>query len=141
MGSALVVASSNAIQGSQGDPGQSRTATLAKADFEAAINSSFELRSASGDRSYLVLASVSEFNQTQTASAANFAVRPPRQRTPSPRTEAFALTFFGTGPKLAQATYSVHHGSLGTFDLFIVPSGDSSYVAVFNRLVGQKPRV
>jgi hypothetical protein len=140
-GSALVAVSNNAIQGSQGDTGQGRTASLTRADFEAVINSSFELRSASGDRNFLVLASIKDFNQTQTGSEGSLAVRPPRQRMPLPRTEAFALKFFGTGPKLPQATYSVTHGTLGTFDLFVVPSGDSSYMAVFNRLVALTGRV
>jgi hypothetical protein len=140
-GSALVAVSNNAIQGSQGDTGQSRTASLTRADFEAVINSSFELRSASGDRNYLVLASIKDLSGTPTGPEPNFVVRPPRQRVPSPRTEAFALKFFGTGPKLPQATYSVTHGTLGTFELFVVPSGDSSYMAVFNRLVGRTGRV
>jgi hypothetical protein len=118
-----------------GDTTLGRTASLSKADFEAVVNSSFEVRSASGDRSFLVLANVEGLNPDETVSEANFAVRPPRRRAPAPRTEAFALTFFGTGPELLQNTYALTHQSLGTFDLFIVPSVNS-YVAVFNRLLG-----
>jgi hypothetical protein len=139
MGSALVAASGTAIQGSQGDTAQSRTASLTRADFESVVNSSFEIRSESGDRNFLVLASVEGVNQAEVVSEANFAVSPPRRRTSPPRTEAFTLNFYGTGPKLLQNTYTLAHQSLGTFDLFIVPSGNS-YAAVFNRLVGPRSR-
>jgi hypothetical protein len=100
MGSALIAASNTVIQGSQENTTLGRTASLTKADFEAVVNSSFEVRSASGDRNFLVLASVEGLNPDETISEANFAVRPPRRRIPTPRTEAFALNFFGTGPKL-----------------------------------------
>jgi hypothetical protein len=140
MGSALVAASSTAIQGSQGDAGKSSTASLTRANFEAVVNSSFEIQTASGDRNFLVLASVDDFNNSEPVSEANFAVRPSRRTTPTPRTEAFALNFYGTGPKLLQNTYTVTHATLGAFDLFLVPSGNS-YVALFNRLVGRAGRV
>jgi hypothetical protein len=140
MTSALVATSGTTIQGSQGDAGQSRTASLTRADFEGAVNSSFEVRLSSGDRNFLVLASVADCDSVKAVSEANFAVPAPHHRTPAPRTEAFALNFYGTGPKLPQDTYTVIHQSLGTFDIFIVPSGNS-YVAVFNRLVGPASRV
>ena len=139
MSSALVAASSTAIQGSQGDPAQSGTASLTRAGFEGVLNSSFEFRSASGDRNFLILTGVEDFQYAAPVSEANFAVRPPRRHSIVPRTETFALNFFGTGTNLLQGTYTVSHASLGTFDLFIVPSGNS-YCAVFNRLVGQRPR-
>jgi hypothetical protein len=140
MGSALFAASSTAIQGAQGDARERRTASLTRADFEAAVNSGFEVLSASGDRNFLVLTKVESPNQAETVSEANFAVRLPRRNRPTPRTESFALNFYGSGPKLPQDTYTLTHASLGTFNLFIVPSGNS-YVAVFNRLVGPGSRV
>jgi hypothetical protein len=58
---------------------------------------------------------------------------------PSPRYEAFSITF--RGPRdmlLPQRIYSFEHSALGQFDLFIVPVGQdeqgSYYEAVFNRL-------
>jgi hypothetical protein len=138
-GSALVAVSNNAIQGSQGDTGQGGTVFLTRARFEALVNSGFEVRTASGDRNYLVLASVEDLKIAEPVSEANIAVRAPRPSAAAPRTETFALHFYGSGPKLPQDTYKVTQASLGTFDLFIVPSGNS-YLAVFNRLVGRGAR-
>jgi hypothetical protein len=51
--------------------------------------------------------------------------------------EAFSLVFEGRGEPFPQATYSVEHGELGTFPLFLVPilaeDGGQRYEAVFNR--------
>lgn len=57
----------------------------------------------------------------------------------SPVTECFSLQFRGSANRpLDQGSYSVRHGQLGTFDLFVVPSGREGpyqlYVAIFNRV-------
>lgn len=59
---------------------------------------------------------------------------------PSPRYEAFSITFRGPGEVLLpQRLYSFEHDALGQFDLFIVPVGQDEqgiyYEAVFNRLL------
>jgi hypothetical protein len=53
--------------------------------------------------------------------------------------ESFVLYFRGGGVQLPQDTYIVEHPALGTFRLFLVPSGADengaqSYVATINRL-------
>jgi hypothetical protein len=59
--------------------------------------------------------------------------------------ESFALFFRGGSIKLPQDTYIVEHAALGTFRLFLVPSGADEngaqgYVAIINRLpYGTKP--
>ena len=53
--------------------------------------------------------------------------------------ESFALHFRGGGISLPQDSYQVEHAALGTFMLFLVPSGTDEngaqgYVAIINRL-------
>jgi hypothetical protein len=53
--------------------------------------------------------------------------------------ESFTLHFRGGGIALPQDTYIIEHPALGTFNLFLVPSGADEngaqgYVAVINRL-------
>jgi len=57
----------------------------------------------------------------------------------SPTLEYFSLIFRGPlTPHFAQATYTMEHEKLGTFDLFIVPLGPDSagmrYEVIFNRM-------
>jgi hypothetical protein len=139
-GPALLIAGKSPIQGQQGKTGQGRGAYLTRANFEAVVNSSFEVHSASGQSSFLVLTSVENLTNAQDPSIANFAV-PPRRAVSGPNTDAFALRFYAAGATLGQGTYGVKHETLGAFDLFIVPSGTSGYVAVFNRLMGPRPRM
>lgn len=51
----------------------------------------------------------------------------------APSTNGFLLKFGGSTP-VAQGTYLLEHGSLGSFALFIVPAGTDVYTAVVNRL-------
>lgn len=53
--------------------------------------------------------------------------------------ESFVLTFAGGSYELPQDTYTLEHPALGTFQLFLVPSGPDKngaqhYVATINRL-------
>lgn len=53
--------------------------------------------------------------------------------------ESFALHFRGGGVGLPQNSYQIEHAALGTFSLFLVPSGADEngaqgYVAIINRL-------
>lgn len=121
--------------------GQGDGAYLTRANFEAVVNSSFEVHSAPGQSAFLVLTSVKSLANSQDPGIANFAV-PPRRPASAPNTDAFALHFYNAaGTTLGQGTYGMKHETLGAFDLFIVPSGASGYVAVFNRLMGPRPRI
>jgi hypothetical protein len=104
------------------------------------LNSSFEVQSASGKRAWLVLTSVEDLNKTPTRDAAVLGAPAPQRFNATPRTDTFALHFYCAGDSLVQDTYTVSHATLGKFDLLIVPLGVSTYVAVFNRLVGPASR-
>jgi hypothetical protein len=64
--------------------------------------------------------------------------------TPGRRGESFTLLFQGSGdnaPALAQATYRTQHPALGSFRMFLVPSGRPAsgprrYAATFSHLAG-----
>jgi hypothetical protein len=63
-----------------------------------------------------------------------------REGRTTPRQDMFSITFRGPGDcLLPQGTYVFEHGTLGQFDLFIVPIGQDEqglyYEAVFNRLL------
>ena len=90
-----------------------------KAAFAARLNETFLARTDAGDTATLVLAEVSRAGED-----------PERP---------FVLLFLAPdGAPLAQRTYEVEHGALGTFDLFLVPVGPDPgtrqprYEAVFN---------
>lgn len=58
---------------------------------------------------------------------------------PHPSARNFSLVFSGPGPTvLPQATHALHHASLGTLHIFLVPMGPGPqgrfcYQAIFNR--------
>ena len=59
----------------------------------------------------------------------------PPTSTTSIETSGFMLKFLGTLDKpLTQDTYSFEHPDMGRFFLFIVPAGEQTYTATFNRL-------
>ena len=66
--------------------------------------------------------------------------RPPEAKTASPVTkkECFTLIFTGQWP-IQQATYTLQHSRLGSFQLLVVPMGSGRYGfeadAIINRLV------
>lgn len=54
---------------------------------------------------------------------------------PAGPTDSFALRFSASrAPTLSQSIYSLDHAELGTFDLFLVPSGAGVLTAVVNHL-------
>jgi hypothetical protein len=117
-----------------------RTAGLTREGFAKLVNSSFTVQLATGTHAYLVLGSVEDLNRKADSDESAMAVPPPRRRSFTPQTDSFALHFYGAGAGLSQQTYTVEHDSLGRFELFLVPSGPSSYTATFNRLVGPGSR-
>ena len=108
--------------------------------FEGLVNSSFAVHLPNGERAFLVLTSVEKPNNSPVVDVAGMAVPPPRHRNPVPRTDVFTLNFFTTGATFRQGTYQVEHATLGSFDLFLVPSGNTGYAAPFNRLLGPERR-
>ena len=114
-----------AAGGSSGSRGQGRTSLRAMTQdtFNPLIGNSFLISTANSALIPVVLTSVKE---------------PPATAAP-PVTDAFTLSFrsLPSGDPLPQGTYVFRHAALGSFPLFIVPSGPGaprSYSAVFNRL-------
>ncbi len=86
--------------------------------FEAAVGTPFTVQVDGGSSVVLTLAEVE------------------RLRAPA-GWESFALLFDGQAPALPQWTYTVDHGTMGTFSLFVGPVAGGAtgvrYEAVFNR--------
>jgi len=97
--------------------GASAKKSPSSADFQGLVGNSFQFRSAKGNSSQLVL------HQFENKAS-------------SKGTSQFSLSFTGSsGPRLAEGIYDVQHSSLGTFQMFIIPTGsDGSYRADFNLL-------
>jgi hypothetical protein len=101
-----------------------------KATFMAHLNSKFRLRQGDSSSSVVTLVKVVDFAPSQ----GRVAVKAGGQ---ADNRECFSLVFSGV-KSLPQATYTVEHGSLGTFKLLLVPSGKAGGTpqldAVINRL-------
>lgn len=107
---------------------------LTKADFEALKGSVFQVTSGKVRQS-MTLVSVEDVAKPEEPNLASFAVRP--SSVPAIRTlTTFAVRFYGGSKPLPQGTYTFEHEKLGTFSLFIVPTGNSDlfYTATFNRI-------
>lgn len=108
---------------------------LSQKAFEPLVNAAFRVQSDTGAAQWFTLLSLRDM--TPSAQIADSAMVTPRHfKIPtSPKTETFALRFQSTGEPLRQGTYVFEHAVTGKLPLFIVPSGDFSYVAVVNLLV------
>jgi hypothetical protein len=103
--------------------------------FQPLINSGFAIRSRVTTATWLTLLSVENMNATSGASTRSMTpVKAGRME--AGETDAFALHFRGAGQILSQGTYMLENAALNPFPLFIVPEGSSTYVAIFNRLIG-----
>lgn len=94
-------------------------ANYTKATFVSYLNSVFELRAPSGS------VAVTLFQVEDMEAPTNG--------------ECFSLLFRGGSEALPQNTYTVEHAALGTFQLFLVPTGADSngaqgYLATINRV-------
>jgi hypothetical protein len=94
-------------------------ANYTKATFVSYLNSVFELQTTSGSVAVTLL-------QVEDMEA-------------PPNGECFSLLFRGGSEALPQNTYTVEHAALGTFQLFLVPTGADSngaqgYLATINRV-------
>jgi hypothetical protein len=90
--------------------------------FAQQLNTNFRLSHATAKTAVVKLIEVKDWRQNEEKKTGK---------------ECFSLVFRGQAP-LKQNTYSVDHGSLGSFSLLVVPSGESKqghyYEALFNRL-------
>jgi len=108
--------------------------------FEQWIGSSFQLSRKGKQLDTLVLVSVKKPNSPETSNkTATFRIigKIPNNSS-APPLSTFSLRFRGTGSELPQDTYTLTHSWLGSFPLFLVPSGTgrarSTYTATFNVL-------
>ena len=119
------------------DTGNRRLAALSREDFAPHIGSSFAVRR--GDSTtWIRLIAIEDGS----ASEPDYGAVPARFRpkAAAAKLDAFTLRFLGPGAGLTQNTYTVEHASLGSFPLFLTTSGENGYTAVFNRIVGFRPR-
>lgn len=104
--------------------------------FERFIGERFTIRNAKRALGSLTLISV-EAAPPATAPAKHMVGRVPKAKPLSPA--GFTLRFRGSGGELPQGTYTFRNAGLGSFPLFIVPSGPGvtphTYTAVFTSVV------
>ena len=115
---------------------------LSLRSFAAVTGSSFKVYQDPADPMYLTLLTAEDMSTpNERVSSANMAVAPPRQKV-TMANNAFRLHFVGPSSRVVkQDTFTFEHSTLGTFDLFIVPSGDGqpSYSAIINRMPTPMP--
>jgi len=100
--------------------------TWSQTSWQSVLNSTFAVSSPAGATNWLTLLSVEDMPAPAYQSpVANI-------QAATPVFETFALNFSGSGEDLPQGTYSFDHQLTGQFQLFIVPSGHSNYVAIIS---------
>lgn len=112
--------------------------SISRQAFESEIGSSFKVTAnAQSQPAWLTLAAVNDLPPLAPVNPASMAVPPPKSNLPATKSTGFILSFIG-GPAagLAQGTYTFQNSALGTFSVFIVPTGtgSQSYFAVFNHV-------
>lgn len=115
-------------------------AELSQASFGGCVNTAFEAVDAGAKSIWVTLTSVED--QTAQVAESNrsaWSALPRRASGEPPRLDAFALHYYGPPGSLAQGTYTMNHATLGSFAMFLVPQGYSSYIAIVNRLIGPLP--
>lgn|SRR5262249_18961306 len=98
--------------------------------FAGLIGSSFKATTPGGTL-WLRLSAVNDPPALGPVNPASMDVAPKSSAAPIVTT-GYLLSFSGPGTSLAQGTYLFENSQLGSFPLFIVPSGPGSYTAVFN---------
>ena len=123
--------------------GSSKAANLAsatKATFQPFVNSSFAVQANSMTTAWLTLLSVEDMNAKAAAPSTSSAFTGLRSPKAAPQvTDTFTLNFQGTGETLKQGTYELEHKTLGNFQLFLVPSGPTTYSATISHLQSALP--
>ena len=113
---------------------------LSQESFGACANTPFEAVDGSGKSIWVTLTSVEDMTtQIAELNRSAWAALPVRVPGEPPRFDVFAVHFYGPPGSLAQGTYTMNHATLGSFPMFIVPDRYSSYTAIVNRLIGQRP--
>ena len=109
---------------------------LDRDSFTGVVGTGFKVSQGQGtDAIWLRLLSIDDFTLTP-VNTDSMAVSPKTSGV-QPTTTVFGLVFLGPSSQpLKQGTYVFEHIKLGTFQLFIVPNGQSqdTYTAVINRL-------
>lgn len=116
-------------------------AELSQESFGACVNTAFEAVDRGGKSIWVTLTSVDDLTaQVAELNRSAWQSLPVRATGAPPRLNVFALHFYGPPQSLAQGTYTMNHATLGSFSIFLVPDGFSSYTAIINRLVGRPPQ-
>lgn len=105
--------------------------------FIDAIGSSFQVNYGGASPTFVRLLAVGDFAAPAEISPASFAVMPPKSSAPAVVTNAYMLSFAGTGTEqLPQGTHIFDHPQLGQFALFVVPGvgAQQTCSAVINHL-------
>ena len=103
---------------------------ISAAVFQPWVGTVFTISGPSGAGGKLTLKAVANLS----ALAPPAANTSSRTKVPGTRVTGFTLTFQGTGKALPQTTYTLTHPGLGSFSVFLVPSGGKgqpTYTAVF----------
>jgi hypothetical protein len=108
---------------------------LSAGKFKSLVNGGFRVQLASGSSQWFTLLSVEDLAPVSPVYSAQMVIPRYLKLPASPKTETFALHFQSLGDPVAQGTYTFEHDSTGRLHLFIVPSGNSTYIAIVNRLV------
>ena len=113
------------------------SAKLELADFEAALNSQFQM---DVNSEVDTGAAVSETQNSQPSNAMTLTLTQCKVKLANSIQECFSLVFQApTDAPLAQALYRLHHPVMGSADIFLVPFKKTDegvfYEAIFNRLV------
>ncbi|ABF41457.1 hypothetical protein Acid345_2456 [Candidatus Koribacter versatilis Ellin345] len=104
---------------------------LSRTLFESAAGSSFEVQSGT-TKQYLTLLKVEDLQAAPVVGAGAFAKNPSANASMT-QTSGYFLVFTGGSKPLAQGTYTFKSASLGSMQIFIVPTGNRQmqYVATF----------
>lgn len=124
---------------SLGASSNANLATATQATFQPLINSSFAVQSGSQTTAWLTLLSVEDLNSKSLATSESMAFGLKAAKPLPQTTDTFALHFHGTGETLKQGTYDLEHHVLGKFQLFVVPSGTTTYTAIISHLQSAFP--
>ncbi len=122
--------------------GSSKAANLAsatKATFQPLVNSSFAVQANSMTTAWLTLLSVEDMNGKAAAPSTSLAFGLRAIKAAPQVTDTFALHFQGTGETLKQGTYELEHKALGSLQLFLVPTGPTTYSATISHLQSALP--
>jgi hypothetical protein len=107
---------------------------LTQRKFAPLVNAAFRVQSDSGASRWFTLLSVEDLTPKGPVYQLPMVVPRHLKIPASPKTEAFALHFASSGEAIPQGTYVFEHESTGRLPLFIVPSGNSTFIAIVNRL-------